>query len=207
MCLGALMLRNSGREDFREIRSPINNVELKNGFLDTHKFFDGTFENEVLSDKPKLQYQFIENAKFPHNWFSPTYRFPHMNFYDKGAFPKVKSRFEATMDFVNNPVGEYWYVYSLFKPDRNLTEHQIRQQLEKLSKYIDINRIIFLGSVRYMGGDTEYNGYPVAGNKFSYVNKAFRNVVGDRYIEVYPSNVYVVGAKDFFDKFDKIINK
>ena len=85
----------------------------------------------------------------------------------------------------------------------NLTEDEIKGQLNILSKYIDVSRIIFLAGERYEGLKSTLWGYNVANNKVKNRNENFHKVVGDRYFIVSPSNVYDLAALDFVDQFEK----
>ena len=207
ICLGAIVLRHIKDENYKELKTPINNVSLNGGFLNSHKLFDGTFEKEILGKTPNVVHKILEGNKFPSQWFSETYTFPHTDFNKKDTLQKLRERFNALKEFIKSPDDDYWFLYSLHKSDVNLTEEEIKKQLKVLSKYIDISRIIFIGGERYNGLKSTLCGYNVANNKFKNRNENFHKVVGDRYFIVTPSNVYDLAALDFIDQFEKFINK
>ena len=198
LCFGATILNNHESENIKHLRSPINNANVLNGFIDTHKLFDGTFEKEVLSKK--LVYKYKPAERFPHQFYSKSYRFIHLDLHDPRSYIKLRNRYNKTLEFINNPTDDYYFLYSLSKKDINLSVEEIEQQLKRLSQYIDINRIIFLGSIRYTGDLTEINGNPVSLAKFNYRNKNFEKVVGDRYMEIFPANCYNIAFDNFFNE-------
>ena len=203
ICLGAIILKHIKDENYKELKTPINNVSLNGGFLNSHKLFDGTFEKEILGETPNVVHKILEGNKFPSQWFSETYTFPHTDFNKEDTLQKLRQRFNTLKEFIKSPDDDYWFLYSLHKSDVNLTEDEIKGQLNILSKYIDVSRIIFLGGERYEGLKSTLCGYNVANNKFKNRNENFRKVVGDRYFIVSPSNVYDLAALDFVDQFEK----
>lgn len=205
MCLGGIILKHSTNEEIKHLKTPINNVGLKRGFIDCHKYFDGTFEKEVILGKSNLKYRFCEGEKFPHQWVSLSYRFMHIDLNDEKNHEKIKKRFNNSMEFIKNPDKDYYFLYSLNKKDLNLSVEEIEKELNILSKYIDINRILFLGSRKYNDIDEIPCDVNIANNKFSYTNENFKKVAGNRYMEIYPSNIYVLAAKDFENKFNELI--
>lgn len=205
MCLGAIVLRHITNKNYQELKTPINNVSLNGGFLNSHKLFDGTFEKEILGEEPKVINKIIEGAKFPSQWFSESYTFPHTDFNKETTLPRLKQRFNEFNRFIESPKDDYWYLYSLHESDVNLTEDEIREQINVLSQYIDTNRIIFLGGERYNGLKSTLCGYNVAKNKFKNRNENFAKVVGDRYFIIAPSNVYELAALDFINQFEDMI--
>lgn len=207
MCLGAKVLQHVNDKNYQELKTPINNVSLNGGFLNSHKLFDGTFESEILGEKPNVINKILEGDKFPNQWFSESYTFPHTDFNKETTLPSIRQRFIDFNRFINAPTDEYWFLYSLHKCDVNLTEDEIRQQLDVLSQYINTDRILFLGGERYNGLKSTLCGYNVAKNKFKNRNENFAKVVGDRYFIVTPSNVYELAALDFIHQFEKFINK
>ena len=206
MCLGAMCLKFLNDKKYSELKSPINNVQLNGGFLNSHKLFDGTFEKEILENSHiNVKHIFIEGDKFPNQWWSESYKFPHTDFLKDNTIPKFKRRYDDLIEFIKNPTEDYRFIYSLYKDDVNLSEDEIRLQLDKLSEYIDVSKIIFLGSERYNGNKPTLCGYKVAKNKFKNRNENFKNVVGNRYFIIAPSNVYELASKDFIAQFEDMI--
>lgn len=204
LCLGAKVLQNINNDECTELKTPINNVILNGGFLNSHKLFDGTFEKEILGPTPQVVYKYLEGNKFPNQWFSETYTFPHTDFNKETTLPNLKKRYDNLMKFIKKPDDDYWFLYSLHPSDVNLTEEEIKQQLQKLSQYIDVNKIIFLGGERYNGLKNQVCGYNVAQNKFKNRNENFRKVVGDKYFIITPSNIYEMAAMDFMAQFNNL---
>ena len=198
LCFVASMLNCNTHKNIKHLRTPINNVEIINGFLDSHKLFDGTFKDEVLTNK-RITYYYNSNDRFPNQWLSSTYRFLHLNLNLPISFIKLEHRLNDTLNFINKPDDDYWFLYSLNKKDVKLSAEQIKNQLNILSKYINTDRILFLGSIRYNGNLTEIDGNPVSLAKFDYRNENFKDIVGDRYIEIYPSNVFNIAYKNFIN--------
>ena len=68
ICLGAIVLRHIKDENYKELKTPINNVSLNGGFLNSHKLFDGTFEKEILGKTPNVVHKILEgNLNFQVN--------------------------------------------------------------------------------------------------------------------------------------------
>lgn len=211
LCLGSKCFAATLLEKLRkggileEIHTPINNVEVINGFRDCHKYFDGTFEKEILSDDVKLKYIYRPDWRSQHHFFSDTYHFPHIDLSKKESFDKIRKRFNETKAFIESPTDEYLYFITLHKRDRHLSIDQIKSEIDELSKYIDVDKIIFIGSIPYVGEEKEIDGSIVNTIKYDAINSNFKEVVGDRYIEIYPSNCYGIAAKELLTKINKFI--
>lgn len=211
LCFGATVLnRKSTLKLFNEIKSPINNARLRGGFMHTHKLFDGTFRNTILNDKHPISYKYKEGARYPHLYFDKNYIFPHIDLSKQESRLKLAERYNSLMDFIKDPQGDYWYVYSLTMDDINLTVDEINVQLNRLSKYINVNRIIFLGSKLYTDDELVKVGVKLpiySPLSFNARNENFRKVVGDRYFVIEPSNAYDLAARRFIKTFNRFKNK
>ena len=206
MCLGGIILKRLPKEyGHTEIKTPVNNAVFVGGFKNVHLLFDGTFHKNFCCGSPNVVYKYIDGDKHPHQWFNKYWRFPHTDFNRDDVVVNVRERYDNMIKFINNPSEDYWFLYSLNKWDVNLSENDIQKQLLNLSKYIDVNRIIFLGQEKYTGDKTMLCGYPVANNKFENRNDNFRKVVGDRYIVVSCSNVYELATQDFIYNIENVI--
>lgn len=209
LCFGATMLgRKKSLEVFNEIKSPVNNVRFKYGFLDVHKLFDGTFEKTILDDNYQLKYEYHPNRRFPESWSDENYIFPHIDFRLPDTREKLRNRFDDIKNFLKENKDNYWFFYSLNDKDVNLSLSQIKDELDILSKYIDINRIIFIGSRLY--SDEQLIDLGMTPTKqhahYNYRNALFETVAGNRYIVVEPSNNYNASADFLIKFFESITN-
>ena len=68
---------------------------------------------------------------------------------------------------------EYLYFITLHKRDRHLSINQIKFEIDELSKYIDVNKIIFIGSIPYVGDKKEIDGSIVNTIKYDAINSNF----------------------------------
>lgn len=210
LCFGATILnRKSTLAAYNEIKSPINNVALRNGFVDSHKLFDGTFANTILNSKHKIKYKYKEGARHPHVYFDSNYMFPHIDLSLPESRIKLATRYNHLMDFIKNPTNDYWYIYSLTPKDIDLSIDQIQNQIIRLSEFIDVSRIIFLGSKLYSKEQLLNAGLKVptySPPSYDCQNENFKTVVGDRYIVCEPSNSYDAAANNFIYQFNKFID-
>lgn len=205
LCFGATLLgREKSLEFFNEIKSPVNNVKLKNGFLGVHKLFDGTFEKTILNDDYQLKYEYYPKRKHPEWWTDENYIFPHIDFRLPDTKDKLRNRFKNTIEFIKENKDNYWFLYSLNDEDIKLTINDIQKELNILSKYIDINRIIFIGSKLYTDEELLSLGITPAKRhaNYNWRNPAFGKIVGNRYVVVEPSNNYNASA-DFLISYFK----
>lgn len=207
-CFAATLLKKLRHEGtLEEIHTPINNVDVMGGFSDCHKYFDGTFERELLSDYVKFSYKFRPDIRSHHHFYTESYHFPHLDLFNNSSFDKIRMRYEETKQFIDNPTDDYFYFVTLHSSDMDLSVEEIKNEIDKLSKYIDTDRIIYIGSIPYIGAEKNIKGCPVTNIKYSFVNDNFRKVVGDRYIEIYPSNCYDVASEELLNKVKVLIQK
>jgi hypothetical protein len=207
MCMPALILKYASQpENINHLKTPLTNTVLKDGFKGVHKLFDGTFYNEVIKNNKDIEYTYYENRKFKHHFNTLSYCFTHLNFNDEGALDKVIKRYDETLYQIKNN-KDIVFLYSLNEEDVKLTKEDIEKELNVLSNYINVNNIIFLGSKKYDGKEDYVDGNYVSKNHWNYTNSIFKEVVGDRYMEIYPSNIFKFASRDFFNKLDEIYKK
>ncbi len=205
-CFAATLLEKLRKDKvLEEIHTPINNVDVINGFRDCHKLFDSTFEKELLSENVNFRYKYTPNIRSKHHFYTESYHFPHLDLFDKESFVKIRKRYDETKQFIDNPTDNYIYLVTLHKKDRLLSVEQIKEEIKTLSNYIDTNRIIYIGSIPYRGDEKELEGYTVNSIIYDSTNSNFKEVVGDRYIEIYPSNCYKIASKELLCKIKEII--
>lgn len=182
-CFGHFMLKhiNGYTDKFTPLYCPFGAMRFNNGFSDIYKVFDGTFYNEIFNMPDEIKKdELIRRDGVSIKYFhSKTLRIMHTNMNSKKDVKKLKNRYEIffnTLSKTNNII----FLYSLCEFDVDKTVEEIKETCDKLKKYIDINNLYIIGSVANKEKNSPW--------WFDYQNSNFKEVFGERYIEIEGSN-------------------
>lgn len=188
------------------VKSPTINMRTRGGFKNVKHLFDGTFKKEWIDNSPV--YEYIETNKFPHRWVSKHWFCPHIDYNKPNIKATLLSRLTNTLNYaeIQRSTDSYWFIYCLNKHDIDLTIDEIIKAKEILDKYINTNRLLILGSDRFITEQLTYKGFKVSTNQFQFQNENFAKVFGEHYVVINPSNIYELATQDFIIKFNNLNN-
>lgn len=193
-CMGHYMLQHlpSFSKEFKYLSCPIGNMLHKAGFTGLHRLFNGVYYNILLRRK---RYKLVKSSIQKYGAIVGDLQIVHGLYKEEKFQKELDRRFSIFNDAICREKNII-YTYTLNEYDVDLPEYKIRQQLERLSNFININNLIILASKPIL--DKRYKNF-----KYNYRNDNFKKVFGDRYFVIEPSNDHYEACKDFYNKYLK----
>lgn len=181
-------------EKIEYINCPTGNMVFLEGFSGLHKLFDGTFYNTLFNNFEVLSTIFREKEN-AFSYILKDLRIVHGNPTDKNFIEKLLKRWNEFFEKITdeNIKNNIHFFYTLNEYDLHKPTPQILREKEILELYINTNNLYILGSIPI--DDPNYKNF-----KYNYRNDNFREVFGDHYFEVIPSNDHYLACKFIYDK-------
>lgn len=202
-CLSAIVCRWSG---VNYIPSCLNNMINKGGFQSIINICNGQFKNELLdhSEFKKKKHSRGINGE---SWDFENYEVVHLDYDNKKE--ELRKSYDHTLGVLRDQKSgnkNIYIVISLEKSDETLSTSEIKDILSELEQYIDVSKIIVLGSIAHKftpKNKEKYKNLHFVGN-FNTHNNSFKEVLGDRYMIIEPSNVKELSSRQFYESIKNI---
>lgn len=196
-CFGHFMIKHIKKfsNRYTPLFCPFGNMRFNNGFSDVYKVFNRIFLKElfVSTDKIKKDEFIRRDGVHIEYFYTKSLRIMHANMNSEKDIKKIKWRYRHFFK-VKRKTKNIIFLYSLCEFDVDKTVDEIKEACEKLKKYIDINNLYIIGSVANKEEDSPW--------WFDYHNSNFKEIFGDRYIEIENAN-----AGNMMECTEKLLKK
>lgn len=187
-CFGHFMIKyiEECSDKFIPLYCPFGNMIFNNGFSDVHKVFDGSFYKECFENSNEIKKDIYtrKNKKKLNRYKTPNLVILHSNMDNAKDIEKLKNRHKLFFDTLSKN-EDIIFLYSLCEFDVDKTVEEIKEACDKLKKYIDIDRLYIIGSIANKNKKSPW--------WFDFQNSNFKEVFGERYIEIEGANAGDMG--------------
>ena len=184
-------------------KCPTYNIRHQKGIELVKYLFNGQFIDIINKGECK-KVEKLDSEKYPYDT-NGDYKYEFQDYvlihdnYDEKFLGKTHDLYDGFLRFLelHKEHPNYIFVYGCNMHDKNYTDEELYEIKSELSKYINLERFFIIGSISEPSikhGDM-YEGRPVR-HKYNYNNDNFKTVFCDRYIELYPANVFCLCAEN-----------
>ena len=187
-------------ENIKYIFCPTGNMVYLDGFSNLHQLFDGTHYNTFFKNDRITVYKEIQRIDDGGtSYVIPNLRVVHGNIYDEKFLDKLKTVWNKFEEHISDSekLKNTYFFYTLNEYDVNKNINSIEEEIEKLKKYIDVEKLFILASKPV--DNPNYKNF-----KYNYRNNNFKTIFGNRYLIIEPSNDHKEACKCIYNKlFEK----